>query len=116
MRETATNQQTGAKLYRDDQGAWQPLESATNPQTGQTAYKIDGKWEVQDRRDTPQQEPYNAPWQEDVKGFIREVGSGATFGQSDRLADAVQEAENYWRNSWLDFVFSDGSMPILLRQ
>ena len=88
MRETATNQQTGAKLYRDDQGAWQPLESATNPQTGQTAYKIDGKWEVQDRRDTPPTETIagrpNRPL--DASYFInKEVIPG--MGMPEKLAN-----------------------------
>jgi hypothetical protein len=92
MRETATNQQTGAKIYRDDQGAWQPLESATNPQTGQTAYKIGGKWEVQDRRDTPQQEPQDdrnifQQGADYVGGLTNEALNTATFGMSDRVKD-----------------------------
>jgi hypothetical protein len=40
------------------------------------------------------------PWQEDVKGFIRQVGSGATFGMTDKLADVTQEAEDYWRKKF----------------
>jgi hypothetical protein len=44
--------------------------------------------------------PKGVPWQEDVKGFIRQVGSGATLGQSDKLADAVQEGENYLRKKF----------------
>ena len=95
--ETATNPQTGQKLYLDDQGGWQPLETATNPKTGQKAMLKNGKWEPLDRRQA-EPEPADAPWQEDVKGFIREVGSGATFGLSDNLADITQEAENYWRD------------------
>jgi hypothetical protein len=43
------------------------------------------------------QEKAEAPWQEDVKGFIREVGNTASFGLTDKIGDATQEAENYWR-------------------
>ncbi len=43
-------------------------------------------------------ESADAPWQEDVKGFVRQVGSGATFGMTDKLADVTQEAENYLRD------------------
>ena len=46
------------------------------------------------------QEPADAPWQEDVKGFIRQVGSGATFGLSDRFADGMQSFENDVRESF----------------
>ena len=46
------------------------------------------------------QAPADAPWQEDVKGFIREVGSGASFGLSDRFADGMQSFENDVRQSF----------------
>lgn len=46
------------------------------------------------------QEPADAPWQEDVKGFIRQVGSGATFGLSDRFADGMHSFENDVRESF----------------
>ena len=48
------------------------------------------------------------PWQEDVKGFIRQVGSGATFGMTDKLADVTQEAEDYWRKK-LDMLPSENT-------
>tara|TARA_R110000824_G_scaffold340066_2_gene526579 strand:- start:680 stop:2752 length:2073 start_codon:yes stop_codon:yes gene_type:complete len=47
----------------------------------------------------PAPEP-DAPWQEDVKGFVRQVGSGATFGLSDRFADGMQSFENDVRESF----------------
>lgn len=55
--ETATNPQTGQKLYLDDQGGWQPLETATNPKTGQKAMLKNGKWETLDRRKQAPQNP-----------------------------------------------------------
>ena len=48
----------------------------------------------------PAPEPADAPWQEDVKGFVRQVGSGATFGLSDRFADGMQSFENDVRESF----------------
>ena len=49
----------------------------------------------------PQQLPQDeVPWQEDVKGFIRQVGSGASFGLSDRFADGMHLLENDVRESF----------------
>jgi hypothetical protein len=51
--------------------------------------------------DAPAQAPQDeVPWQDDVKGAIRTVGSAMTFGQTDKLADMVQEAEDYWRKKF----------------
>ena len=98
MAKLAVNEQTGEALYQTDAGEWKPAKMAKND-SGQTAFFNGNDWEVIDRRSAPKPapEPADAPWQEDVKGFVRQVGSGATFGLSDKVGDITQEAENYWR-------------------
>ena len=97
MAKLAVNEETGEALYQTDSGEWKPAKMAKNG-AGQTAFYNGSDWEVIDRRSDPKPAPADAPWQEDVKGFVREFGSGASFGLTDKLADITQEAENYWRD------------------
>ena len=48
----------------------------------------------------PAPEPTDAPWQEDVKGFVRQLGSGASFGLTDVVGDAAQTFEDDVRESF----------------
>ena len=101
MTKLAVNKQTGESLYQTDTGEWKPAEMAKNA-SGQTAFFNGTDWEVIDRRSAPKtsQEPKDAPWQEDVKGFVRQLGSGASFGLTDVVGDAAKTFENDVRESF----------------
>jgi len=78
---TATNPETGERVYQTASGQWEPLQTATNPQTGeQVALGPDG-WE-----------PMGAPEEASVdssRNRARAVLQGATLSFGDEIAAAI---------------------------
>lgn len=82
----AINETSGAAMYLDESGEWQPAKTAINPQTKEMLAYDGNKW-VEVPRETKGVLNY-------LDDAARAIAQGFTFGRADELAATVNPAIN----------------------